>query len=103
MGENHFKMWPTIVYGFDLLACAIAYYLLERRIVLVQGERGTLARAIGADFKGKVSPALYIAGIVSAWLLDPWAGVAFFAAAALMWVVPDRRIERALERGSESD
>jgi uncharacterized membrane protein len=103
MGENHFQKWPTVVYGVDLLACAIAYYLLERRIVRVQGERGTLARAIGGDFKGKVSPALYLAGIAAAWLLDPWIGVAFFVATALMWVVPDRRIERAVERRVESD
>ena len=103
MGENEFDRWPTIFYGLDLLACAIAYYILERRIVCVQGEGGTLARALGNDFKGKVSPALYLAGIASAWFVDPWIGVAFFAATALMWVVPDRRIEREVEREDRTD
>jgi uncharacterized membrane protein len=103
MGENHFGMWPTIFYGLDLLACAIAYYILERRIVSVQGERGTLARAIGSDIKGKVSPVLYLAGIASAWLIDAWVGVAFFTVTALMWVVPDPRIEREVAHADGSD
>jgi uncharacterized membrane protein len=103
MGENHFGQWPTMFYGIDLLACAIAYYILERRIVNAQGESGTLARAVGDDLKGKISPALYLTGIVCAWLIEPWVGVAFFAATALMWVVPDRRIEREVERAERSD
>jgi uncharacterized membrane protein len=103
MGENEFDRWPTIFYGLDLLACAVAYYILERRIVNAQGEGGTLARALGSDFKGKVSPALYLAGIASAWFIDPWVGVAFFAATALMWVVPDRRIEREVAHEGRTD
>lgn len=103
MGENHFSRWPTVVYGLDLLACAVSYYLLERRIVNTQGEGGTLARAVGDDIKGKISPFLYLSGIVCAWLIEPWVGVTFFAATALMWVVPDRRIEREVERADRSD
>jgi uncharacterized membrane protein len=103
MGENHFGMWPTIFYGLDLLACAVAFYLLERRIVNTQGEQGTLSRALGDDFKGKISPFLYLAGIASAWLIDPWVGMAFFVGTALMWVVPDRRIEREVEREDKAD
>jgi len=94
MGENHFGKWPTVFYGIDLLACAVAFYILERRIIRAQGERGRLARALGDDFKGKASPLLYLAGIASAWLIEPWIGVTIFVGTALMWVVPDRRIER---------
>ncbi len=103
MGENHFGKWPTILYGTDLLACAVAYYLLERRIISLQGVDGTLARALGDDFKGKVSPILYLSGIASAWLIEAWIGVAFFVATALMWVVPDRRIEREVAHADEAD
>jgi uncharacterized membrane protein len=103
MGENHFGRWPTTFYGIDLLACAIAFYVLERRIVNTQGEDGLLARAVGDDLKAKISPFLYLVGIVCTWLIEPWAGVAFFTATALMWVVPDRRIEREVERKEQSD
>jgi len=103
MGENHFARWPTIVYGFDLLACAVAYYILERRIVSTQGEQGTLARALGDDFKGKVSPFLYLSGILSAWFIEAWVGVAFFVVTAMMWVVPDKRIEREVAQEDQTD
>ncbi len=103
MGENDFAAWPTIVYGIDLLACAAAYYILERRIVVSQGASGTLARAVGDDVKGKLSLVLYLSGIASAWLIDPLAGVGFFVATALLWVVPDRRIEREVATAEESD
>ena len=68
-----------------------------------QGEQGTLSRALGSDFKGKISPFLYTAGITSAWFIDPLAGLAFFVGTALMWAVPDRRIEREVEREVERD
>ncbi|MGV2496083.1 TMEM175 family protein [Pelagerythrobacter aerophilus] len=99
MGENRFDTWPTIFYGLDLVACAIAYYILERSIVCVQGEDGMLARAMGRDFKGKLSPILYLVGIASTWLIAPLAGVAFFVLVAAIWIVPDRRIEREVARG----
>ncbi len=96
MGENHFGQWPTVLYGINLLCCALAYFLLERRIIAAEGKDSTLARAVGTDLKGKISPLLYLLGIASAWLVAPWVGIAFFAATAAMWLIPDRRIERVL-------
>jgi uncharacterized membrane protein len=96
MGENHFARWPTVLYGADLLACALAYFTLERRIIASQGTNGRLAKAVGGDLKGKLSPLFYIAGIAAAWLWNPAAGMACFVAVALIWLVPDQRIERTV-------
>lgn len=98
MGENEFRVWPTVFYGVNLLCCALAYIVLERSMIAVQGPDGVLARALGMDVKGKISPLLYLLGIGSAWLVAPWVGIAIFGAAAAMWLVPDRRIERVLTR-----
>jgi uncharacterized membrane protein len=95
MGENHFATLPAAAYGFVLLMAAIAYWILQRRIIASQGERSILQRAIGNDWKGKLSPLLYVAAIALAFVY-PWAAVAIYALVALMWVVPDRRIERVL-------
>ena len=96
MGENEFARWPTVVYGLNLLACAIAYFFLERTIIRAEGADGPLAKAVGRDLKGKLSPAFYLVGIAAALLSQPAAGMALFVAAALVWLVPDRRIERTL-------
>ena len=96
MGENLFARGPTVLYGLNLLACALAYYLLERRIIANQGEQGKLAGAVGRDLKGKLSPLFYTVGIALAWLWLPMAGMAFFVLMALVWLVPDRRIERTM-------
>jgi uncharacterized membrane protein len=96
MGENQFARWPTVVYGVNLLACAIAYMILEYRIIAVEGADGPLAEAIGRDLKGKLSPLFYIGGIAAALLWQPVGGMAFFVAVALVWLVPDRRIERTI-------
>jgi uncharacterized membrane protein len=96
MGENQFARWPTVLYGFNLLTCALAYYFLERRIIAHEGGRGKLADAMGRDLKGKLSPLFYIGGILLAWLWLPAAGMALFAIVALVWLVPDRRIERKM-------
>lgn len=96
MGENLFARGPTMLYGLNLLACALAYYVLERRIIANEGEHGKLAGAVGRDLKGKLSPLFYIIGIVLAWLWLPLAGMAFFVLMALVWLVPDRRIERKI-------
>jgi uncharacterized membrane protein len=96
MGENQFARWPTVTYGVNLLACAIAYFILQRRIIMVEGPDGPLTTAMGPDLKGKLSPLFYITGIAAAWLWQPAAGMAFFVAVALIWLVPDRRIERAV-------
>ena len=94
MGENHFERWPTVVYGLNLLACAIAYYVLQTAIIRHQGPHSALARAVARDLKGKSSPPLYVAGILCAWLFSAWVGMAFFVFVALMWFIPDRRVER---------
>jgi uncharacterized membrane protein len=97
MGENHFSAVPTAVYSVVLLMAAIAYYLLERAIIHAEGPDSILQRAIGRDWKGKLSPLLYIAAIVAT-LVSPWIAEAILVAAALIWLIPDRRIEKALPR-----
>ena len=97
MGENHFERWPTVVYGANLLLCALAYSVLQACLIRHLGRDSLLARAMSTDFKGKLSPVLYIAGIVTAATVSAPAGLVFFVVVALMWLIPDRRIERALE------
>jgi len=103
MGENHFERWPTVLYGANLLCCAVAYYVLQARIIRCQGRDSVLAKAVGRDLKGKISPALYVCGIVAAWSTSAKIGVAFFVFVALMWLVPDRRLERVMTRGPHED
>ena len=95
MGENHFAAMPAALYGAVLLAAAIAYWILQRAIIAAQGSESKLKAAIGADWKGKLSPAFYVLGILST-LWWHWAALAFYVAVALVWLVPDRRIERSL-------
>jgi uncharacterized membrane protein len=101
MGENHFTAVPTGLYGVALLMAAIAYYLLELAIIRAQGPDSILKRAVGQDWKGKLSPVLCIAGIVAT-LFSSWVAVGLFAALALIWLIPDRRIEAVLPRPSVS-
>jgi uncharacterized membrane protein len=98
MGENHFERAPTIIYGFNMLFCALAYTILQYTLVRSEGRDHSLAKATRGDFKGKASLALYAAGIVTAWTTVPRAGLAFFVAVALIWLVPDRRIERVIAK-----
>ena len=95
MGETHFAPLPTAVYGMVLLMAAIAYWLLQRLIIRAQGVNSLLRRAIGGDWKGKLSPVLYAIAIVSA-LAAPYLAGAIYAMVAAIWLVPDRRIERVL-------
>ena len=95
MGQNHFAAVPAAAYGIVLLAAALAYYALERAIISNQGEQSMVAAAVGRDIKGKISPLLYAAGIGLAFLSD-WLAVAVYTGVALMWLVPDRRIERTI-------
>jgi uncharacterized membrane protein len=95
MGQNLLAPVPTAVYGGALLMPAIAYFLLQLAIVRKQGADSVLAKALGRDFKGKISPVCYIAGIVLAFI-DPWLSMALYVLVAVMWLVPDRRIENAL-------
>ena len=109
MDRSHFSRTPVMVFGVDLLGAAIAYFVLQRAIVHLQPDGGPLARAIGRDLKGKLSPVLYVAGIVAAWFgraaLDPaiWVALGFFVVTALVWLVPDRRIERVLAEEQRAD
>ncbi len=92
MGENHFASTPTAVYGAVLLASAIAYHVLQSAIIARQGPDSQLAAAVGRDLKGKISPFGYAVGIPLAFVRD-WLACALYVAVALMWLLPDRRIE----------
>jgi uncharacterized membrane protein len=101
MGENHFAAVPAAIYGLVLLMAAIAYYVLELAIIRAQGEGSILKKAVGRDWKGKLSPALYIAAIgMTLW--SPWVAEAIYVFVALIWLIPDRRIESVLLRKEAS-
>src|SRR4051794_3762420 len=93
LGENHFAATPAAAYGIVLLASALAYFALQRAIVRDQGEDSLVAHAVGRDFKGKLSPVAYVAGIALSFV-NQWLAVAVYAGMAVVWLVPDRRIER---------
>jgi uncharacterized membrane protein len=95
MGENHFTAVPTALYGVVLLMAGIAYYLLQQAIVRAQGQDSILKKAIGRDWKGKLSPALYMVAIIAT-LLSSWIAQAVLVIAALIWLIPDQRIEKRL-------
>jgi uncharacterized membrane protein len=96
MGENHFAKVPTSAYGIVLLGAALAYFALQQAIIRRQGVGSTLAVAVGRDVKGKLSPLLYTAGIALAYV-NRWTAVAAYVLVALMWLVPDRRVERTID------
>jgi len=98
MGENHFAPMPTALYGVVLLMAAIAYWLLEQAIIASEGPASVLKRAVGRDWKGKLSPVLYGAAIAATFLI-PWMAQAIYVFVAILWLVPDPRIERALQCG----
>jgi uncharacterized membrane protein len=95
MGENHFAMYPVVLYGIVLICAAIAYFILVRVLISHHGTDSTLAEAIGRDWKGKISVVIYLAAIILAFV-HPYIGVGLFAAVALMWLKPDERIEKVL-------
>jgi len=97
MDENHYAAVPTALYGAVLLMAAIAYAVLQHLIIVSQGADSVLRRAVGRDWKGKLSPLAYLMAIVVApW--SSWVSQALYVGAALVWLIPDRRIERALEQ-----
>jgi uncharacterized membrane protein len=98
LGRNFLAPVPTALYGVTLLMPAIAYVLLQKAIIHRQGAHSVLAKAVGGGLKGKISPLLYIGGIVLAFFL-PWLSVALYVAVAIIWLVPDRRIERVIGDG----
>ena len=95
MGENHFAKVPASAYGIVLLGAALAYYVLQTTIVRKQGPDSTLATAIGRDLKGKASPALYVVGIALAFV-NRWLAIAMYVVVALIWLIPDPRLERTI-------
>jgi uncharacterized membrane protein len=109
MDDSRFERTPVVVYGLNLLSAAIAYVVLQTVIIWQQGPESPLRQAVGGDFKGKISPAFYIAGILSPLLIDRsgHVGVAIalacYVGVAIMWVVPDRRIDRAVRQHEALD
>jgi len=101
MDESGFVQVPVLVYGINLLCAAIAYYVLQQALIRRQGRAGALSRAVGRDWKGKVSPLIYLAGI-SLGVAQPLLGVAVYTAVALIWLVPDRRVEHFVTQAGRS-
>lgn len=95
MGENHFEPVPVAIYGIVLLAASIAYYVLTRVLISLHGKDSTLATAVGRDFKGQLSTFIYLVAIPLA-ILKWWIGFSLYVLVAIMWLAPDRRIERTL-------
>jgi len=93
VGENHLDAWPVAVYGIVLLMAAIAYFILTKTLIHLHGERSTLALSIGSDRKGKVSIAFYAIAIPMAFV-QPWLSTVCYVFVAVMWLIPDRRIEK---------
>ena len=96
MGENHFSPNSMVLYGTTLLMAAIAYFILQQTIINSQGENSILADAIGKDFKGKISPILYVLGIIAAFY-NTWISAFFYILVALIWLLPDKRIEKIFD------
>jgi uncharacterized membrane protein len=102
MGENHFAPATLAVYGGILLAAAVAYSILQNRLIALNGGPDSpLAQAVGRDWKGKLSPILYGVGIISSFIV-PWLAGTIYVGVALMWLAPDPRIERTLRNASEA-
>ncbi len=101
MGENHFASDTMVMYGVVLLMAAIAYWILQRTIIAKNGKNSTIVKAVGNNLKGKISPVFYIIGIVSAFF-NSWISGGVYVLVALIWLVPDKRIERMYD-SSEGD
>jgi uncharacterized membrane protein len=99
MGENSFAALPVALYGTILLMAAFAYFLLSRALVARHGAHSALARAVGHDFKERMSLALYVAAVLVAFV-EPVVSCLLYVVVAVMWLVPDRRIEKALDEGA---
>jgi uncharacterized membrane protein len=95
VGETHFAAWPVALYGVALLLAAIAYFILTRALIGLHGADSVLATAVGRDFKGKISVVIYMAAVLLAFV-SPWLACGLYALTAVMWLVPDRRIEKKL-------
>src|SRR5689334_2270312 len=98
MGENHYAAAPTALYGVVLLMAAIAYFILQQLIIASQGPDSILRKAVGGDWKGKLSPFLYVIAIIAA-PRSQWISQVMYVTVALIWFIPDRRIEHVLPAG----
>lgn len=101
MGENHFAPVPSATYGAVLLMAALAYVLLQRSIIASDEGESVLELALGNDWKGKASVLLYMAAIAAAFWMA-WAAQLLYVIVALMWLIPDRRIERSIQQNERS-
>lgn len=99
MGENHFSRWTVFLYGLVLLLAAIAYFILAQALISLHGSDSVIAAALGADFKGKISIVIYLIAIPLA-LARWWLACGLYILVAIMWLVPDRRIERILAQSN---
>ncbi|MFN0149532.1 MAG: TMEM175 family protein [bacterium] len=97
MGENQFAAWPVALYGTILLCAGIAYFILTRALIALHGSESTLAVAVGGDFKGLISLAIYAVAIPLAFVFA-WLACALYVLVAIIWLVPDRRIEKTIAR-----
>jgi len=95
MGENHLAAWPVALYGTVLLFAAIAYFILAKVLISLHGADSVLATALGSDFKGKISMVIYLVAVPLAFV-NSWFSCGLYVLVAIMWLVPDRRIERTL-------
>ena len=99
MGENHFTKASVFLYGLVLLCSAIAYFILQNLIIKSHGKESILSKALGRDFKGKISPVLYVIGIIGSFI-NVWISGFIFILVAIIWLIPDRRIERKLKENN---
>jgi uncharacterized membrane protein len=100
MDSTEFATVPVVVYGIDLLLCAVAWYVMQTTVLRAEGSESAVRGMLGRDLKGKLSPALYLAGIGLSWV-TPWLGLAIYTAVAVLWLVPDRRVARAIVLSDE--
>jgi uncharacterized membrane protein len=101
MGENHFAAWPVALYGIIMVCAAVAYFVLTRALIALHGRDSVLATAVGRDVKGKISVVIYLVAIPLAFM-NSWIAGALYVLVAVIWLVPDRRIETTLVRGSSA-
>jgi len=102
MGENNFDTWPVVLYGLVLLMAAIAYYFLSQSLIRLEGKDSPLGRAFGPDWKGILSPLVYVAGIGLSFI-HPWLGFTAYVLVAAIWFIPDQRIEKKLAFEKSND
>ncbi|WEK19943.1 MAG: TMEM175 family protein [Candidatus Pedobacter colombiensis] len=97
MGENHYESWPVIIYGCVVFMASVAYFILERTLVRLHGADSVIAQTYGLDIKGKVSSAIYIVSIAGSFM-SSWIGIAGYVLVAIIWFVPDTRVEKRLQK-----